>query len=175
MLNPELFSITQSKEMGLWPPSDIVAHGIWPYIKRLKESNLVVLDVGIMKGENAVYLLEKDTEKKIKTIYGIISFEKAKEEEFKYCDELLKRNVEGLDRVSTNYNNEPAHVVCIHANSDLDSNLEKYYTAVKSGGIFCGNEHHLSKVKVALSNFRRQNKIGTPIMVSNGCWLWIKR
>jgi len=174
-MDPTQFSITQSKEMGLWPPSDIVAHGIWPYIKRLKETDLKVIDVGVMKGENAAYLLEKDTENKIKKIYGVISYDSQRQEEFQGYEEILKRNVEGLGRISLANFNGSAHVVCVHADSDLDSNLEKYYDTVKSNGIFCGNEHHLDRVKVSLSNFRRKNKIGTPILVSNGCWFWYKR
>lgn len=175
LMDPTQFSIIQSKEMGLWPPSDIVAHGIWPYIKRLKESNLIVLDVGVMKGENSVYLLEKDTEKKIEKIYGGISYDPKRKEEFENYDRLLEKNTEGLERFSLSDYSGSAHVVCIHADSDLDSNLEKYYDAVQSNGIFCGNEHDQPRVKEALSNFRRKNKIGTPIMVSNGCWFWIKR
>jgi len=175
LLDPTQFSITQSKEMGIWPPSDIVAHGIWPYIKRLKETNLIVLDVGVMKGENAAYLLEKDTDKKIEKIYGVVSYDPKRKEEFEGYKAVLERNVAGLERLSISDYSGSAHVVSVHVDSDLDSNLEKYYTAVKSNGIFCGNEHDQSRVKTALWNFRRKNKIGTPIMVSNGCWFWIKR
>lgn len=174
-LDPTLFSITQSKEMGLWPPSDLVAHGVWPYINRLKETNLRILDVGVMKGENAMFLLEKDTGNKIKKVYGVVSYDPEHKKDFNNYEEVLKTNTNGVDRISLAYIDQSCHVVCIHAYSDLNYNLEKYYAAVKSNGIFCGNEHHLPRVKESLSAFRRKNKIGTPIMVSNGCWFWYKR
>lgn len=175
LLDPTQFSITQSKEMGMWPPGDITGIGIWPYVKRLKEQNLRVLDVGVMKGENAVFLLEKDTDNKIKKVYGVVSYDQQRKQEFENYESILKKNTDGLARFSLNYSGQSCHVVCVHSNSELDVNLEKYYTAVKSNGIFCGNEHDQSRVKDALTNFRRKNKIGTPIMISNGCWFWIKR
>lgn len=174
-LNPTQFSITQSKEMGLWPPGDVAGLGVWPYIKRHRESNLIVLDVGVMKGENVVYLLEKDTNNKIEKICGVVSYDPQRKQEFENYETILKTNTEGMARFSLDYSGEPAHVVCVHADSELDTNLEKYYSVVKSNGIFCGNDHHSPRVKEALTNFRRKNKIGTPIMVSTGCWFWIKR
>lgn len=175
MLNPDLFTIEQSKQMGTWPPSDIVSHGIFPYLKRLKEENLRVLDVGVMKGENAIHLLSLDDKNKIKKVYGVVSYSDEKKEEFKEYETILKKNVENQSRFSLEYTNQHCNVVCIHAHSDLYNNLNKYYKLLKHGGIFCGNEHHLTHVKEALAKFRREIKIGTPIMVSNGCWFWIKR
>lgn len=175
LMDPTQFSITQSKEMGMWPPSDLAGIGIWPYISRLRENDLEILDVGVMKGENAVFLLEKDTKNKIKKIYGVTSYDPQRKQEFENYETLLKKNTDGLARFSLDYSGQSCHVVCVHADSELDINLEKYYSVVKSNGIFCGNEHHLPRVKEALSSFRRKNKIGTPIMVSNGCWFWIKR
>ena len=71
-LDPDLFTIKQSQEMGTWPPSNLVAHGISPYIARQKKDDLIVLDVGVMKGENAFMLLANDIKKKIKMVYGIV-------------------------------------------------------------------------------------------------------
>lgn len=171
IMNPDLFTVEQQKQMGIWPPSDIVSHGVWPYIKRLKEENLRVLDVGVMKGENAIHLLSLDESKKIKKVYGVISYTEDKKE----YESVLKKNVEGLDRFSLDYNNQNCNVICINAYSDLYNNMKKYYPLLKQNGIFCGNEHNLTQVKEALSKFRREAKIGTPIMVSNGCWMWYKR
>lgn len=175
MLNPDEFTIVQSKQMGMWPPGDVPALGIWPYINRLKENDLEVLDVGVMKGENAVFMLEKDTNKKIKKVYGVVSYDPERKENFSSFQGILQRNVDGLDHFTLNYNDESCHVVCVHADSDLDTNLEKYYTAVKSNGIFCGNNHSSDHVKKSLLKFRRKNKIGTPIMVALDCWFWYKR
>jgi len=175
MLNPDLFTIEQSKQMGTWPPSDIVAHGIFPYVKRLKEENLRILDVGVMKGENAYHMLTLDEKNKIKKIYGVVSYSDEKKEEFAEYETILKKNMENQTRFSMEYTNQHCNVVCIHAHSDLYNNLNKYYKILKHNGIFCGNEHNLTHVKEALVKFRRETKIGTPIMVSNGCWFWIKR
>ena len=172
IMNPDMFTIEQQKQMGIWPPSDIVSHGVWPYINRMKENNLTVLDVGVMKGENAIHILSLDEKKKVKQIYGVISHAK---EEQKIYDDVLEKNVKNQDRFSLNYTNQHCDIVCINAHSDLYNNLIKYYKVLKHNGIFCGNEHHLTHVKEALSKFRREVKIGTPIMVSYGCWFWYKR
>ena len=172
LMNPDMFTIDQSKQMGIWPPSDIVAHGVFPYIKRLKEENLRVLDVGVMKGENVYHMLSLDDNKKIKKIYGVISQSEGDPNDY---ESVLKKNMENQDRFSLGYTNQHCNVVCINAHSDIYDNLHKYYKVLKHNGIFCGNEHHLTHVKEALSKFRREVKIGTPIMVSNGCWFWVKR
>ena len=172
LMNPDLFTVEQQKQMGIWPPSDIVCHGVFPYIKRLKEENLRILDVGVMKGENAYHMLSLDEKKKIKKIYGVISQAEGDPNDY---ESILKKNMKGQDRFSLDYVNQQCNVVCVHANSDLYNNLKKYYPLLKHNGIFCGNEHHLTHVKEALSKFRREVKIGTPIMVSNGCWMWYKR
>jgi hypothetical protein len=171
LLNPDLFSIEQAKGMGMWPPSDIVAHGILPYIKRMKTDHITILDVGTMKGENIYMLSELE---KVDTVVGIESFAEPNPE---YTN-LLKKNLvnntkfEIVDAVNKD---DLFDVVCIHSRSELEKNLRLYYNYVKSNGIFCGNDHHLPHVKDALHKFRRETKIGTPINVSNGCWFWWKR
>jgi hypothetical protein len=179
MLDPTQFSITQSKASALWPPSDLVAHAIFPYLRRMKQDKLTIVDVGAMKGENAMYLLEKDTTNKIEKIYGITSFdpEKAAEGHFAVYEKLFDTNVKNESRIvlTSPQQDELVDVVCIHSQSDLSTNLETYYNLVKVGGIFCGNDHHLTEVKLALNTFRRKNKIGIPILVANGSWFWVKR
>lgn len=175
LMNPDMFTIEQSKQMGIWPPSDIVSHGIFRYITRLKEENLTILDVGVMKGENAYHMLSLDEKKKIKKVYGIISGDPNDNRSLNDYESILKKNMEKTDRFSVDYTNQHCDVVCIHAHSDIYNNLHKYYKILKHNGIFCGNEHNLTHVKEALGKFRREVKIGTPIMISNGCWMWNKR
>lgn len=171
-MDPELFSIAQSKEIGVWPPGNIVAHGIFPYILRLKPSTITILDVGCMKGENAIYMLDKDEKKKIEKIYGVVSPTEGQEGYKPEYKDILKQNTKDNPRFTLNYKDQQVDVVCIHANSDLDASLRKYYNKVKHNGIFCGNEHGTIRVREALSKFRREVKIGTPINVSNDCWFW---
>lgn len=171
MINPDFFTIKQSQEMGTWPPSNLVAHGISPYIGRHKKGDLVILDVGVMKGENAFMLLSNDTKKKIKMVYGIVSYAKDNSE----YENILKQNMKDENRFSLDKIPSKADVVCIHAQGDLYNNLHKYYDIVEHGGIFCGNEHGSTHVKEQLNKFRREKKIGTPINVANDTYFWYVR
>lgn len=166
-LNPEQFSITQSKEMGLWPPSDLCATSMISYIKRMP-NKVNILDVGTMKGENAYRFIELDEKNKIDTIFTI----KTTDEYNDLMDTNLKAH---YGKVIFSEPKEPVDLVCINSNTDLDNTLKKYYDLVKSNGIFCGNNHSDSKVKDALNKFRRENRIGTPISVAYDTWFWYRR
>jgi hypothetical protein len=170
-LDPDLFTIKQMQEMGMWPPSNLVAHGISPYIARQKKDDLIVLDIGVMKGENAFMLLANDTKKKIKMIYGVISYAKENPE----YEDVLKQNMKYESKFSLEQAPSKADIVCIHGQSDLYNNLHKYYDTVEPNGIFCGNEHGATHVKELLNKFRREKKIGTPISVANDTWFWYTR
>lgn len=167
ILNPELFSITQSKEMGMWPPSDLTADSMYPYIKRMP-NKVSFLDVGIMKGENIFRLLEIDERKKIEYVYGIKTTED--------FNDLINKNLNTNDeKIVLTCPKEPVDIVSINSKIDLDKSLEIYYPYVKKNGIFCGNNHNETSVKEALSRFRRKNKIGTPISVALDTWFWYVR
>jgi len=167
-LNPEQFSITQSREMGIWPPSDLIANSMYPYIKRIS-NQVSILDVGTEKGENAYRFLELDTKnKKIDIIFTV----KTTEEHNELIDTNLK---EHYGKVIFAEPKEPVDLVCINSNTDLDRTLNTYYSCVKSNGIFCGNNHSDKRVKEALTKFRRVNKIGTPILVAHDIFFWYKR
>lgn len=172
LMNPELFSITQSKEMGLWPPGDAEhVKGIYPYIKRFKADKVKVLDVGCMKGEISVYMLELDESGKIKKIDLISSGGD------KAFEPVLQENIKSNSKLKVLTETEDEYdIVMVNSDSkNLDKTLRKYYSKLKSNGIFCGNNHGASKVKEALVKFRREDKIGTPINVANGSWFWYKR
>lgn len=175
MMDPDLFSIVQSKEMGIWPPGNSLAHGIFPYIKRYRSDNITILDVGCMKGENAIHILEKDENKKIEKIYGVISPVEGEEGYKPEYKDVLKQNTKDNSRFTLNYKDQKVDIVCIHSQTNLEVTLKKYYDKVKSHGIFCGNEHGTIRVREALNKFRREVKIGTPISVANDCWFWYVR
>lgn len=170
-IDPNLFSIEQAKSMGMWPPGDVVAYGIMPYVGRMKVDKVKVLDVGVMKGENAYIMLELDKNQKIEKIFGV---EINTNEGF---EKLVRENLKGEDRFALwdGEVHEGFDVVCINSQTPLDEVLPLYYNMVKSNGIFCGNDHALPHVKDALHKFRRDTKIGTPISVSRGSWFWWKR
>ena len=166
ILNPELFSITQSKEMGIWPPSDLCANSMSPYIKRMPEK-VSILDVGTEKGENAYRFMELDVKNKIDTIYTIGTTNE--------YDDLVSKNISAFDKIKFSEPKDPVDLVCIHSKTDLDKTLNMYYSFVKSGGIFCGNNHSEEKVKQALTKFRREKRIGTPISIAHDIWFWYVR
>ena len=166
-LNPELFSITQSKEMGIWPPSDLSASVMMPYIRRMP-TQVNVLDVGTEKGENVFRFIELDVKNKIDTIYTIKTS--------KEYDELVDTNLKNhYGKVVFAVPVDPVDIVCVNSKTDLDTTLKQYYRLVKTNGIFCGNNHADERVMKALSKFRRENKIGTPISVALDTWFWYKR
>lgn len=172
LMDPELFSISQSKEMGIWPPGDANhVKGIYPYIKRLRVDKVKILDVGCTKGEISIYMLEIDQINKIERIDLIVS---GGQKEF---ETILDENIKLESRVRKITNtNEEYDVVMINSNSkNLDKTMRKYYDVLKSNGIFCGNDHGASKVKEALHTFRREDRIGTTMNISNGSWFWYKR
>jgi len=167
--DPELFTVQESKMMGIWPPSDIVSHGLLPYIKRLRVDKVSILEVGVHKGENAIQMLSNDERERIGMIYGIFYGDKK-------IKEILQKNTANESRFSMDVPNEDFDVVIINSEcKNLTGKMEKYYNKVKSNGIFCGNNHDKKHVKEALVDFRRRCKIGTPILVSNGSFFWYKR
>ena len=174
-MDPEQLSITQSKELGMWPNGNTLADQMYPYIKRMPYDSINILDVGVMKGETAYRFLELDSSNKIKFIH-VLRLHKTNNDEY---DKLMKINLAGLDRIK--YvdhdldSNFTFQVVSVNSETDLDKTLNTYYNYVSSGGIFCGNNHSQKEVKEALSKFRRSNKIGTPINVAFDVWFWWKR
>ena len=177
-LNPELLSITQSKQMGLWSPGGLPSFGITQYIKRLSKPKITILDVGVKRGENAYYLFETDTQNKIEKICGV----EYPEDDF---GSLIKENLSAWnDRFfiksdQMESDQEKFDVVCVNttdlSDNDLDKYMNKYYDYVSSGGIFCGNNHSTVKTKEALSRLRRTKKIGIPINVSFDSFFWYAR
>lgn len=169
-MNPDYFTIDQSKEMGIWPPSNTIGHSVFLYIKRMAIPNIKVLDIGCRKGENAIHLLELDVNNKIDHIY-LKSFDK----DPKYA-EILQKNIANNTKISMFKDDDTKYdVIYIDYSCDnLTEIMNKFYGRLSEKGIFCGNEHSDKKVKNALSQFRRENKITTPISVANGCWFWIK-
>lgn len=172
LMNPELFSITQSKEMGLWPPADCDhVTGIYPYVKRMRSEKVKILDVGCMKGEISIYMLELDKINKIERIDLVVS---GGQKEF---ESVLDQNIKTEPRLHkvSEPDDEYDLIMINYAAKNLDKTMRKYYHRLKSNGIFCGNNHNDAKVKEALSTFRREDRIGTPINIAKNSWFWYKR
>ena len=177
LLNPELLSITQSKQMGMWPNGNTVADQMYPYVKRMKEPTVKILDIGDPRGENAYRFLELDQKGKIDTIDIVQVFlskplsaelDALRAENLKACG---PKKVHVVTEKKVGYYD----LVCVNSESGLDTTLDMYYNSLKSGGIFCGNNHGHHPVKEALVAFRKKNKIGTPILTAFDVWFWYKR
>jgi hypothetical protein len=184
--DPTLMPIEEKRIMGMWPPSkDNIADSLYPYVKRMKDEKVKILLVGDVMGENAVRFLELDNSNKIEYINlwkgelrylpdHLAQFNDALNKNLKQYSEKIvfpdalqkKYNLVFVDSEELNTDNKDLQI----------AQLVDAYKRVEQGGIICGNNHHKDYVKLALSNFRRSEKIGTPIQVSNRlCWFWIKR
>lgn len=171
-MNPDYFTVSQFKEMGIWPPGEAnFVKGIYPYIKRLNSENIKILDVGCLKGEISVYMIEVDIANKIEKIDLIVS---GNQKEF---ESVLLDNIKDAKKLKLVQDTEEEYdVVMINsACKNLEKTMRKYYHRVKKNGLFCGSDHDDMKVKNALTTFRREDRIGTPISVSMGSWFWYKR
>jgi hypothetical protein len=167
-MNPEYFDIENLKMFGMWPNGLMLSKGIVPYIKR-KGTDLKINMIDDMKGENTFDILENCPNVKKVYLYNSITDEN--------YEKALKSNLKGFpgNKINTRKLADDADFVCVHRSSCDPDKLKVYYDQLKSGGIFCGSDHDTDQVKVALTSFRRSNKIGTPIQISNRTiWFWIK-
>lgn len=181
--DPVLQTIEEKYKLGLWPPSpDCIANSIYPYILRLKKEKVKVLDVGTFLGETAYRLLELDTKKKIEKLVCVPTHN-----DNPIIRPRLEKNLQGLECsiVESIPKDEKFDVILINCevvsnvrgpDFELDNTMKTYYNHLDHNGIFAGNDHHKTYVKESLANFRRPEKIGTPIQISNKLiWFWYKR
>ena len=172
--NPELFDIENKKLFGLWPHNQLMSKGINPYIKRIKQDKIAMLVVGDLLGESVYdFLSENDNiiKMNVVNVYENTENDDALKELFLKNTSTFKGKIDkGISK------DKLRDIVCVEKTSCTLDNLELYYKNVKPGGIFCGNGHESPEVKLALLDFRRNNKIGTPISVANRTiWFWYKR
>lgn len=170
-MNPEFFDIEQKKLFGIWPHADLISYGINPYVRRIRQDKIVMAIIGDLLGEDVFCFLESNPTKIAKI--NVVN---------KYDDETL-RNV--FNKNTADYKSKigfgldkdkQRDVVCIEKNACTQDNLMLYYNNVKSGGIFCGSGHDTNEVRQTLTEFRRQQKIGTPIQICHRTiWFWYKR
>jgi hypothetical protein len=180
MMNPEYFDIENLKIFGMWPHQSFISRGINPYIKRINKDKVYIAAIGDLKGESIVDMLDNCGDK-IEKIYVINKYEGDDADLVKSIFTKNTKNVKGKlvfkkDIQDLNGKDYLMDVVCVSDTSCTIDNLVLSYNITAANGIFCGNGHEADKVKVALNGFRRQEKIGTPIQVSNrSIWFWNKR
>lgn len=178
--DPEFFDIKTSKEMGIWPDGNQISASIIPYIKRMREEKPTVLLYGILKGDDIIDILEKTNA----VIFGYEQFQQPTDKTRQYVETRNKnmQEYETLCRGRFNMIDDVSkyskyfNVVLVNMNDCLFFDLKAAYDTVKTNGIFGGNCHDIDRGKNTLKNFRRENKIGTPINVAkNTIWFWYKR
>jgi ADP-heptose:LPS heptosyltransferase len=162
MIDPTNCTVKQAKALGLWP-SQIVAPFLTPYLKRIKR-DIEILDIGVHKGENIVYLHENVPN--IKTIYGL-----SLNADY---ESVLVPNMQGLTKVSQTYDGRQVDVVIAEMSESITAEvLLRYYEKVKVGGFFAGDKHEHHFTKDALVHFRRSAKVSTPVQVlDKQYWFW---
>lgn len=165
-MDPEFFTIEQRKQFDMWPDADMISQAMIPYIKRLGKDGVQITLKNDLKGESIYDILESC--KNVSKIY--ISNE---ESDFKTVfDENTKNFADKVKKVK----GKKVDLVGVDKTACTSETLELYYDSVRPGGIFCGNGHELVSVKEQLSLFRKKNRIGTPVMVSNrSVWFWYRR
>lgn len=177
--DPEFFDINTSKQMGMWPAPNQMSTSIIPYIKRMRIDKPSVFFYGVLKGDDLIDILEK-------TNVIAFGYDKFKPDiDGQPYVETRKKNIKDFDSICRGrYNtiDDPLKymkyfdVVLVNMHENLDYNLKDAYDTVKSNGIFAGNFHDVDRVKASLGEFRRNNKIGTPISIANKTvWFWYKR
>jgi hypothetical protein len=177
-MNPEYFDIEQLKTFGMWPNMSHISRGIAPYVRRLRKEKVSITIIGDNKGEIASDLYDLCGDK-IEKIYSINSYGG---EDANIIRELFDKNTRHLrenqliEMKSEIEKGDEIDVLCIDEHACENALLTKVYGFVPSNGIFCGSGHDTKTVKNILNEFRRSEKIGTPIQVSNrSTWFWYKR
>lgn len=165
-MDPELFTIEQRKQFDMWPDADLISRAMIPYIKRLGKNDIVLTLKNDLKGESIYDILESCPN--VSKIYY-------SNEESQY-QSVFDENTKTLTDKIKKVKGKKVDLVGVDKTACTWETLELYYDSVRPGGIFCGNGHELVSVKEQLSSFRKRNKIGTPILVSNrSVWFWYKR
>ena len=173
-MNPDFFEIDRLIPLGMWPRSTMTSRGLIPYVNRMasREEKIKITIVGDLKGESVVDLLENCP--KIFRVYVVNEYED--NEEGQKLKKLFDKNTEKYKDKIKFMADRQSNFVCIERESCTPENLEKYYSLVRIGGIFAGNGHEYVDVKESLGKFRRDVKIGTPVLISNrATWFWHKR
>ena len=171
--NPELFDIETLKSLNMWPSETLVSRGIIPYLKRLKQDKIAIAIIGDLKGENAVDIVT-NVPKVVKVSLHNDYSDNTDAEELK---SVLSKNIKDHKSIiDPSFSKKERDVICFDKSSCTLDNLKLYYDYVKSGGIVCGNGHEFDDVKIALTQFRRECRIGTQMQISHlTTWFWYKR
>lgn len=171
----------------------ISAHGLIPFIQKLGE-NLVGCEIGICRGHNLRYLLDRIPT--IKTIYavdpwlsyfdGTITVSQNQIDAWKgeatalldpFKDKVVIINSNSKTAVNS-IQDHSLDYVFIDGDHSYDHVLEDvrlYWNKVKPGGLFSGHDYQMADVKRAVAQFREERNITEPIQFTEqNVWFWYK-
>jgi predicted O-methyltransferase YrrM len=182
--DPNFYNIEQLKTVGMWPLTYLSGHVMVPYIKRMKKSSVVGLEVGVLKGETARVVL--DACPNVTKYYGIDPYvEYFDNDHLKSQEEMNKfkatadANLEGYSRYElVEAVPEKVDFMLIdgqHTYDQVKNDLSLYYDHLNDGGIIFCHDYNNPEVNRAIKEWRREYKVSQPILVApNFIWIWYK-
>ena len=187
------------KELGdKWPYDWVSVRGLAPYIKRLGE-NVVGVEIGTCRAESTAYLLDKCPN--IVKLYTIDPYkayddwngeidQDVLDKFMMIAQENLKQHGDRVQMIRETSSDAASKIKTITEKAEFDfifvdgdhsyettlADCEAYYPLLKKGGLFCGHDYTtLESVKKAVTDFRTNNKINTPVNLSlNSSFFWYK-
>lgn len=189
----EFDTVKTIKESGKWPLDFLSAYGMMPYLKRHGE-NLVGIEIGVLKGENIVMLLEELPN--IAKIIGIDPF-------VEHTDQNTTRSQEDMDKyakiaaenlkphkkryvpikkssadAAADIDDESVDFVLLdgdHSYEGIKADLTAYYPKLKKGGHMFIHDCYSQDVLQAIHEYRDENRLRMPLNMSkNFVNFWTK-
>lgn len=186
--------IKKMKEDNEWPLSWTSAIGLVPKIAALG-SDITGCELGVSYGFNLVYFL--DNLPNIKKVYAIDPYmpyddgpggyvtqeviDRVKQcmlnniephkDKVEFINKMSKDAVKDIPDDSLDY----IFIDGDHSYEAVASDMEIYYSKVKSGGIFAGHDRGLVGVDKAISEFAAKHNLNSPEECANACWYWVKK
>ncbi len=174
MIDPTVWPVTEKEKMGLWPNLGLPAHGMLPYLRKIKkpETPLYGIVVEPKLAENSHILLCSPIDMNILGVNGFLESTKPNVYEFlgtHYSDSSI-RDDEIADFILL-----AAVEGAVGGVWDYKAELTKYYPMLRSGG-YMFVETGTEERNQAIKDWRRENKVMIPIQMSkNFLWFWQKR
>lgn len=190
----ESLTISELKIRKQWSDKYISAIGLTFVINEHFQRPIKMLEIGTCRAENAYKFLESCPQIEIlDTVDPYLEFMDntggIDSKRINTFQDLAEKNLaEYKGRAFLHimtaeefYKTNPSKVydvVFIDGNHDYDfvlNDMNNTYKYVPEGGIFAGHDFYLPEVAEALTFFREQNNITTPIQITqNATWFWFK-
>lgn len=189
----DFYDIEKLKDIGKWPLEYLPSKGMIPYLKRI-EIDLVGLEIGIFRGENAYHLL--DSLPNLKMLHGIDNYLphkyynaiRTQEDMSKYkaiaeknltsFSERYKLTNKSFEQAVSDFDDESLDFILIDSEPTLNAvkrQLELYYPKLKKQGHMFIHDVNLNDVLTATNVYRDVNRIRIPMHVSkNNTNFWVK-